>query len=72
MEAMCFSETSVETQRTTWCCIPEDGTLQVMLMFAPLLNRQINEDDNFCGSKHLRKMSSLCRTVCSGYEYRRG
>jgi hypothetical protein len=27
MEAMCSSETSVDTKRTTWRYIPEDGTL---------------------------------------------
>jgi hypothetical protein len=27
LEAICSSETSVETQRTTWRYIPEDGTL---------------------------------------------
>jgi hypothetical protein len=27
MEAICFSETSVDSQRTTWRYIPEDGTL---------------------------------------------
>jgi hypothetical protein len=27
MEAICCSETSVDTQRTTWRYIPEDGTL---------------------------------------------
>jgi hypothetical protein len=27
VEAICSSETSVDTQRTTWCYIPEDGTL---------------------------------------------
>jgi uncharacterized integral membrane protein len=27
MEAICSSETSVDTQRTTRRCIPEDGTL---------------------------------------------
>jgi hypothetical protein len=29
MEAICSSETSVDTQRTTWCYIPEDCTLQL-------------------------------------------
>jgi hypothetical protein len=28
MEAICSSETSVDTQRTTWRHIPEDDTLQ--------------------------------------------
>jgi hypothetical protein len=28
MEAICSSETSVDTQWTTWRYIPEDGTLQ--------------------------------------------
>jgi hypothetical protein len=27
MEAICSSETSVDTERTTWRYIPEDGTL---------------------------------------------
>jgi hypothetical protein len=27
MEAICFSEKSVDSQRTTWHCIPEDRTL---------------------------------------------
>jgi hypothetical protein len=27
MKAICSSETSVDSQRTTWCYIPEDGTL---------------------------------------------
>jgi hypothetical protein len=27
MEAIYSSETPVDTQRTTWCYIPEDGTL---------------------------------------------
>jgi hypothetical protein len=30
MEAIYSSETSVDTQRTTWRYIPEDGTLQVV------------------------------------------
>jgi hypothetical protein len=29
MEQICPSETSVDVQRTTRCCIPEDSTLQV-------------------------------------------
>jgi hypothetical protein len=28
MKAICWSETSVDTQRTTRCYIPEDGTLR--------------------------------------------
>jgi hypothetical protein len=39
MEAICFSETSVGTQRTTWCYIREDGTLHnhqlVRILFPP-------------------------------------
>jgi hypothetical protein len=33
MEAICSSETSVETQRTTWRHIPEDDTLQSIFCF---------------------------------------
>jgi hypothetical protein len=33
MEAICSSETSVETQRTARRYIPEDDTLQVLLCF---------------------------------------
>jgi hypothetical protein len=29
MEAICSSETSVDTQQATWRYIPEDGTLQI-------------------------------------------
>jgi hypothetical protein len=33
MEAICSSETSVDTQQTTWRYIPEDGTLQISRLF---------------------------------------
>jgi hypothetical protein len=38
MEAICSSETSVETQRTTRRHIPEDDTLQI---YSPLLKKKI-------------------------------
>jgi hypothetical protein len=38
MEAMCSSETLVDTQRTTRCYIPEDGTLHIHIFFGnPLI-----------------------------------
>jgi hypothetical protein len=37
MEAICFSETSVETQRTTRRHIPEDNTLQLLHASLPAL-----------------------------------
>jgi hypothetical protein len=33
IEVILSSETSVDTQRTAWRCIPEDGTLREMLVF---------------------------------------
>jgi hypothetical protein len=41
MEAICSSETSVETQRTAWSYIPEDGTLQMSYDFSKNVSRKM-------------------------------
>jgi hypothetical protein len=41
MEAICSSETSVGTQRTTWRYIPEDGTLHRLRVFEDRVLKRI-------------------------------
>jgi hypothetical protein len=41
MEAICFSETSFETQRTTRRHIPEDNTIQEIIILSQRLGLEI-------------------------------
>jgi hypothetical protein len=43
-EAICSSETSVDSQQTTWCYIPEDGTLQEFYFYTLLISQDILRD----------------------------
>jgi hypothetical protein len=45
MEAICSSETSVDTQRTTRRYIPEDGTLHLVLCFSCFTGTLYHRDE---------------------------
>jgi hypothetical protein len=57
MEAICSSETSVDTQRTTRSYIPEDGTLQVYLPFTS--GALFTDNESEVGSSVEQKLTQL-------------